>query len=271
MRNIEGKLAFVTGAGSGIGLATARALAAEGVVVAVTDVLADTAEQAAEGIKSDGGQARAFPLDVSNPEMTVEVAGEVRSAMGIPAILVNNAGIAVGGNFLDTSQENWERVVSVNLMGVAHCSRSFLPLMVAAGQGGHVVNVASMLGYTAARGVSAYCATKYGVVGLSECLRAELRCHGIGVSVICPGVVRTNIISSGILESNEYDVEAKRKEIEAYYEKKNYPPERVAKAIVKAIRRNRAMVPVTPEAWLSYYLKRLSPSLSRLIAQRELV
>jgi len=184
---------------------------------------------------------------------------------------VNNAGIAVGGTFLDTSQDNWERVVAVNLMGVVHCSRSFLPMMVSTGQEGHLVNVASMLGYTAARGVSAYCATKFGVVGFSECLRAELRSHGIGVSVICPGVVRTNIISSGVLESEEFDVEEKRKAIEAFYEKRNYPPERVAKAIVKAIRKNRAMVPVTPEAWLSYYLKRLSPSLARLIAQRELV
>ncbi len=271
MRNIEGKIAFVTGAGSGIGLATARALAAAGAVVAVSDVMAETAGQAADSIKENGGQARAFVLDVSNRQMTIEVAREVQSAMGIPSILVNNAGIAVGGTFLDTSQDNWERVVAVNLMGVVHCSRSFLPMMVSTGQEGHLVNVASMLGYTAARGVSAYCATKFGVVGFSECLRAELRSHGIGVSVICPGVVRTNIISSGVLESEEFDVEEKRKAIEAFYEKRNYPPERVAKAIVKAIRKNRAMVPVTPEAWLSYYLKRLSPSLARLIAQRELV
>jgi len=270
VKNITGKLAFVTGAGSGIGRATAQALAAAGARVAVTDVSVDTAQQTAASISDAGREARAFALDVSDAEQVAEVARLVQGAMGAPSILVNNAGIAVGGNFLDTSAESWERVVSINLMGVVHCSRAFLPGMVASGQPGHVVNIASMLGYTAARGVSAYCATKYGVVGFSECLRAELAGQQIGVSVICPGVVKTNIIASGVLESKDHDVEERRQAVQAFYEKRNYPPERVAQAIIKAIRKNRAMVPVTPEAWLSFYLKRLSPGLSRLIALREL-
>lgn len=270
MKNLTGKIALVTGAGSGIGRATARALAASGARVAVTDLSAESARETVESIIVQGHEARAFKLDVSNEVQVVDIARQVNQEMGAPAILVNNAGIAVGGNFLDISVENWERIVSINLMGVVHCCRAFLPQMVASSQPGHIVNIASMLGYTAARGVSAYCATKFGVVGFSECLRAELAGHRIGVSIICPGVVKTNIIASGILESREVDVEEKRKSIEAFYEKRNYPPELVASAILKAIRKNRALVPVTPEAWLSYYVKRLSPLLSRWIALKEM-
>lgn len=270
VKNIAGKWALVTGAGSGIGRATAQALAQAGARVVVTDLSLEAAQATAENICSAGHQAHPLMLDVSDPEQVTETAEAVRRDMGDVAILVNNAGIAVGGYFLDCSAESWNRIVSVNLMGVVHCCQAFVPGMVSGGQPGHVVNIASMLGYTAARGVSAYCATKFGVVGFSECLRAELSGQGVGVSVICPGVVKTNIISSGILESKDEDVEEKRELINAFYEKRNYPPERVAKAIVKAIRRNRAMVPVTPEAWLSYYLKRMSPGLSRLIALREL-
>lgn len=271
VKNFAGHTALVTGAGSGIGRATALALARSGARVAVTDVSAETAEETAGSINHLGFHARAFTLDVSKPSQMAEVALEVESAMGAPAILVNNAGIAVGGYFLDTSEESWDRVVSINLMGVVHCCRAFIPRMVLSGKPGHVVNISSLLGYTAARGMSAYCATKFGVIGFSECLRAELAGQKIGVSVICPGVVTTNIISSGVLESTDPDIDQKRETIEAFYKKRNYSPDRVAKVIVSAIRKNRAMVPVTPEAWLSYYLKRLSPSLSRLIALRELV
>lgn len=271
MKDFTGKLALVTGAGSGIGRATAQALAAAGARVAVTDLNFESATETVAGITHSAGEAVAFALDVSSPAQIEQRAVEIQDVMGVPAILVNNAGIAVGGEFLDTSTENWQRIISINLMGVVDCCRAFIPLMVASGQSGHVVNIASMLGYTAARGVSAYCTTKFGVVGFSECLRAELAEHGIGVSTICPGMVRTNIINSGHLESSRYDVEEKREVIEAAYQKRNYPPERVARAIIRAIRKNRGMVPVTPEARMFYYLKRLTPSLSGWIARRELV
>lgn len=246
-------------------------LAESGARVAVSDINAESADETVRKIAAAGGLAKPFKLDVSDYGQIKRVARLIEAELGIPSILVNNAGIAVGGNFVDSSEESWSRVVSVNLMGVVNCSRVFIAPMIASGMQGHVVNVASMLGYTAARGVSAYCATKFGVVGFSECLRAELSGQKIGVSVICPGMVRTNIISSGILESEEADVEEKRKTIEDFYERRNYPPERVARAISRAIRKNRALVPVTPEAWLSWYLKRLSPALARLIALRELV
>jgi len=247
------------------------ALAAAGAKVAVTDLHLHSAQETADRIVATGGDARAYTLDVADPAAVRHALTEIQHALGNPSILVNNAGIAVGGLFLDTSLESWQKIMSINLMGVVHCCQAFLPVMLLTGRPGHVVNIASMLGYTAMRGVSAYCATKFGVIGFSEGLRAELHDHAIGVSAICPGIIRTNIISAGILESAELDVEAKRKEIDRLYERRNYPPERVARAVLSAIRRNRAIVPVTPEAWTAYYMKRWLPGVVRWLGGREMV
>lgn len=271
MRNFAGKTAVVTGAGSGIGRATAEALAEQGATVAVTDVDPQSAGETARIINDRGLEARAFTLDVSDPDKIAKAAQQIRESVGVPAVLINNAGIAVGGYFLDMSPEIWQRIIAINLMGVIHCTRAFIPAMAASGQPGHVVNISSMLGYTQARGVSAYCTTKFGVLGFSESLRAELVDHGIGVTAICPGMIRTNIINSGVLESPDEDIEEKRKTIDAMYEKRNYPPEKVARAIIKAIRRNRAVVPVAPEAWAAYYARRWLPWLVRWQANKDIV
>ncbi len=271
MKDLKGRVAVVTGAGSGIGQAAAMALAAEGMQVAVTDLDPSSAERTVALIVESKGSARAYPLDVADRASIESAAARIIADLGVPAVLVNNAGIGVGGYFLDTSEESWERVMAINLMGVVHGCRVFVPAMVREGAGGHVVNIASMLGYFGARGVSAYCATKFGVVGFSECLRAELCDHDIGVSTICPGLVRTNIIQTGVLESATEDVEAKRLIIERIYRKRNYTPNRVARAIVKAIRKNRALVPVTPEARVAYYLKRWTPGLAGRVARRDAV
>ena len=268
MKSFEGRVALVTGAGSGIGRATAEALAKEGARVVVTDLAADAMQETVERIRAAGNEATAQRLDVSSQAQIREVREQLESSIGIPSVLVNNAGIAVGAHFLDTSLESWEKIMAINLMGVVHCCRTFIPPMVESGQDGHVVNIASMLGYTQAQGVSAYCATKFGVLGFSECLRAELGAHNIGVSVICPGFIRTNIIKSGVLELGDENPEERRKSIDAIYEKRNYPPEKVATAIVKAISKNRAVVPVAPEAWLAYYLKRWTPWLVRGVVAR---
>lgn len=270
MKNIAGSIAVVTGAGSGIGRATALALAGQGARVAVTDVAGDSADKTVEAIRRDGGEAWAFRLDVSDPGQAGDAATAIAESLGVPAVLVNNAGIAVGGLFLDSSPESWDRIVAVNLMGVVNCCRAFLPRMVESGRPGHVVNIASMLGYTALRGVSAYCATKHGVVGFSECLRAELWDHGIGVSTVCPGFINTNIIRAGILESSDEDVEARRAQLDAFFQRRSHSPDKVAQAVLSAIRRNRSVVPVTPEAWAAWYSKRWAPWLVARLARRRL-
>jgi NAD(P)-dependent dehydrogenase (short-subunit alcohol dehydrogenase family) len=271
MRNIEDRVALVTGAGSGIGKATALRLAQSGARVAVTDVDPDTASATADEIRGANGDAAAFRLDVADPDSISQAAARIREEMDVPAILVNNAGIAVAGYFLDSSPQGWDRVIAVNLLGVISCCREFVPAMVASGQPGHIVNIASMLGFFGVRGASAYCTTKFGVAGFSECLRAELHDQQIGVSTICPGVIRTNIIREGILESVEDDEEEKRAQINDLFERRNYPPERVAAAVIKAVRKNRGLVPVSPEARMAWYLKRLVPGLFGRLVRRDLV
>jgi NAD(P)-dependent dehydrogenase (short-subunit alcohol dehydrogenase family) len=271
LKDIAGRIAVVTGGGSGIGRATALALAEQGARVAVTDLRAASAEATAGMIRVRGGESRAYALDVADTAQIREGSGRIQEELGIPSLLVNNAGIAVGGYFMDTSEDSWQSIMSVNLMGVIQCCREFIPAMVGSGRTGHVVNIASMLGYTGMRGVTAYCTTKFGVMGFSESLRAEMVDHGIGVSAICPGMIRTNIIHAGILESSSEDVEVRRQQINALYEKRNYPPDKVARAVLSAIRRNRAVVPVTPEARFAYYLKRWLPGVVGWLARRDMV
>jgi short-subunit dehydrogenase len=141
--------------------------------------------------------------------------------------------------------------------------------MVARGAGGHVVNVSSAAGYLPAEALSAYVTTKYAVLGLSESLRIELRSHGIGVTAVCPGIIDTPITRSAQLRGR-YAAEGRRDEMVEAYRKRGYGPERVAENVLRAIQRNRGVAPVSPEAWIGWYAKRLSPALvSRLLSWAE--
>jgi NAD(P)-dependent dehydrogenase (short-subunit alcohol dehydrogenase family) len=175
--------------------------------------------------------------------------------------LVNNAGVGHSGGVLDSSLEDWEWVVGVNLWGVVYGCHFFVPKMVARGAGGHVVNVASGFGLMAAPGVAPYCTTKFAVVGLSESLRAELAPHGIGVSAICPGVINTDIISRG-----RFADETMRSTAAKTFHTRGHPPELVGHSILRAIRRNEAVVPVGAEAWASWIGKRVAPSVMSRVA-----
>jgi len=271
MKHLVNKLALVTGAGSGIGRATALALAEEGARVIVTDLNEPSADATAEQIRSKNQWAEAYQLDVTDMDRMVDMGRDVEQAQGPLDILVNNAGIAVAGLFVDVSIENFRKVMDINMMGVVNGCHAFLPAMVARGQEAHVVNIASMAGYIGVGRMTAYCTTKFAVLGFSECLRAEMAAHGIGVSAICPGMIKTNIVNAGIFEAPDLDIEEKRKDIDALYQKRNYSPEKVARKIIGAVRKNRAVVPITPEAWVSYYIKRWAPWVISRLAQRDLV
>jgi NAD(P)-dependent dehydrogenase (short-subunit alcohol dehydrogenase family) len=182
---------------------------------------------------------------------------------------MNNAGIGIGGGFLDTSLEDWEWILGVNLRGVIHGCHFFVPRMVARGAGGHVINVSSAAGYAAASPLAAYCTTKFGVLGLSEALREELAAHRIGVTCVCPGLINTPITRSSKLVGREFSEEL-REEMVRVYERRNYTPERVAKNILKAVARNRAVAPIAAEAWLLYYLKRFFPGVLAWLGRRAL-
>ena len=267
-RGYGGRLAIVTGAGSGIGRETALALAARGAVV----VAADINLQAAEETRSlaAGAEDRVHPVhvDVSDAAGMEAFAAAVLEHHGVPEIVVNNAGIGIGGAMLDMELADWERIVGVNLWGVIHGCRLFARAMVDAGVQGQIVNTASMAAYTPSRLLGAYAMTKAAVLMLSECLRAELAEHRIGVTAICPGVIDTNITRTthvvGVSAEEEARMQARTAEI---YGRRGYGPEKVAEAIIGTIDSNTAVRPVSPEAYAARVMAQLSPPLMRRLAR----
>ena len=269
--NLTGKTVLVTGAGSGIGRETALAFARRGADIVICDIQESAASRTAEDVRALGRNAMAEVVDVADAERMRAFAETVHSKIEAVDILVNNAGVGLGGGFLDTTLEDWQWIIGINLRGIVHGCHFFVPRMVARKRGGHVVNVASAAAYLASEALCAYSTTKFAVLGLSEALRDELQPHGIGVTAICPGIINTPITGSARLRGKAA-LPGAREQMVAFYQRRNYGPERVAQAIVKAVARNAAVAPVSPEAWVLYLLKRLSPGftawLNRRMAQR---
>ncbi|MHC2258193.1 NAD(P)-dependent dehydrogenase (short-subunit alcohol dehydrogenase family) [Bradyrhizobium embrapense] len=197
MRELAGKAAFVTGAASGIGLAMATAFAREGMKVMLADIETGALDKAVDALRAGGADVHGVVCDVADPASLDRAAEASFRAFGNVHVVCNNAGVAAGGGIDPISVDDWRWVIDVNLMGVVHGVRSFLPHIRAHGEGGHIVNTASMAGMNAGLGVSPYSATKFAVVSLSEGLSAQLAPLGIGVSVLCPSYVRTRIGESG--------------------------------------------------------------------------
>jgi NAD(P)-dependent dehydrogenase (short-subunit alcohol dehydrogenase family) len=197
-----------------------------------------------------------------------KLAARTADQHGVPDVVVNNAGIGLAGSFLDTTPEDWKQVLDVNLWGVIHGCRLFGRQMVERGQGGHIVNTASAAAFQPSRALPAYSTSKAAVLMLSECLRAELAPHGIGVSAICPGLVNTPITGSARHAGVDEDEQERRRTSAArLYRLRNYPPEKVARAVLRAVQRDTAVVPVTPEARGARLLSRLSPGALRALAR----
>jgi NAD(P)-dependent dehydrogenase (short-subunit alcohol dehydrogenase family) len=234
--DLSGRVAVVTGAASGIGRATALALARRGADLAICDVDEAGLKEAAEQIRGIGCRVLESRVDVSSAEQVRDFAERTCAELGRVDLLVNNAGIGIGGFFVDVPLEEWDTILGINLKGAVNGCYFFVPKMIEADAGGHVVNIASMAGYIGSPGMTAYTATKFGVVGFSEALRAELAGRGIGVTAP---------------ENHERSIQM--------FEKRNYAPDRVARGILKAIQKNRAIAPIAPEAWAGYWIKRLFP------------
>jgi NAD(P)-dependent dehydrogenase (short-subunit alcohol dehydrogenase family) len=193
MREFVGKAAFVTGGASGIGLALGRAFAEAGCKVMLADIEKTALDATLASLTGSGREIRGIVCDVADPASVDAAAEATFSAFGKVHILCNNAGVGARGISLD----DWRWVIDVNLMGVVNGVRAFLTHMRAHGEGGHIVNTASMAGMVnTGQAFAPYPATKYAVVGMSEGLAAELKPFGIGVSILCPGIVRTNILES---------------------------------------------------------------------------
>ncbi|MFI7352765.1 SDR family oxidoreductase [Streptomyces avidinii] len=266
-----GQLVLVTGAASGIGRATAFAFAEAGARVVAVDRDAEGAARTADMARLVGAaEAWAECVDVSDEQAMEKLAAKVAAAYGIVDVLVNNAGIGLSGSFLDTTAEDWKKVLDVNLWGVIHGCRIFGKQMAERGQGGHIVNTASAAAYLPSRTLPAYSTSKAAVLMLSECLRAELASRSIGVSAICPGIVNTNITSTSRFAGVDEAEEKRRQERSSrLYGLRNFPPEKVADAILRAVVRNEAVVPVTPESKGALWMSRFAPRALRRIARLE--
>lgn len=263
------RLVFVTGAGSGIGRATALAFAARGADVLAADLDLATAEQTADLARAHGVVAEAFRVDVADSGALDETALKVVAEHGVPDVVMANAGVAVIGSFLTTTEQEWRRIVDVNLWGVVNTFRAFVPHLVERGSGGHLVVTSSMASFFPAQGQSAYATTKAGVVMLARSLAAELARHGIGVTALCPGFVRTNIAAHARFAGADAGEEARRRaEAEQMAQKRATPPEKVAAVALRAIARNQLVVAATPEARLLSALHRISPGLVSALARR---
>jgi NAD(P)-dependent dehydrogenase (short-subunit alcohol dehydrogenase family) len=265
--NLTGKTVLVTGAGSGIGRETALAFARRGADLVVCDVDEPAMTKTAEDVRALGRSASGHVVDVADAERMRAFAEAVHADVEALDVLVNNAGVGLGATFLETTLEDWSWIVGINLLGVVHGCHFFVPKMVARGRGGHVVNVASAAGYLASAGLSAYSTTKFAVVGLSEALREELAPHGIGVTAVCPGIINTAITRAARLRGKVALPGARERMVE-FYRRRNFGPELVAEKILKAVARNAALAPITPEAWVMYILKRLSPRLTAWLNRR---
>ncbi|MFE0577869.1 SDR family oxidoreductase [Streptomyces sp. NPDC058874] len=266
-----GQLVLVTGAASGIGRATAFAFAEAGARVVAVDRDAEGAARTADMARLVGASdAWAECVDVGDEQAMEKLAAKVAAEYGIVDVLVNNAGIGLSGAFLDTTAEDWKKVLDVNLWGVIHGCRIFGKQMAERGQGGHIVNTASAAAYLPSRTLPAYSTSKAAVLMLSECLRAELAPKSIGVSAICPGIVNTNITATSRFAGVDEAEEKRRQERSSrLYGLRNFPPEKVAEAILGAVVRNEAVVPVTPESKGALWMSRFAPRTLRRIARLE--
>lgn len=197
MRELVGKTAFVTGGAGGIGLALGRAFARAGMKVMLADIEADALQAAVKSLREISPDVSGTVCDVADATSVERAAQAAFDAFGKVHVVCNNAGVAAGGGIDHISLDNWRWVIDVNLMGVVHGIKSFLPHIRAHGEGGHIVNTASMAGMQAGLGFSPYGASKFAVVSMSEGLSHQLKPHGIGVSVLCPSYVRTRIGESG--------------------------------------------------------------------------
>ncbi|MHB8894541.1 MAG: SDR family NAD(P)-dependent oxidoreductase [Candidatus Geothermincolia bacterium] len=257
------KVAVVTGAGSGLGRAIAVELALAGARVVAADIddagLARTSSIAADS----GDRCLVKCVDVSVRSEMETMADEVLSEFGRVDILVNNAGVGVGGELVQVSLEDFEWIVGINLMGEVYGTRLFLPQMIERGSGS-IVNIASLSGLVPLPFHLPYTTTKYGLTGFSEALSIEVKRHGISVTLVCPGAIKTNIIKSTRLPSDGTAGQHKFKErFGSIIEERGMQPEEVAKKVLAAVEKGKFLCLTGAESYVLYYLHRLAPGLMR--------
>jgi len=258
----SGKTALVTGAASGLGRALAAGLAEAGADVAVVDINEDGLQDTAAMVQECGVRCQAWLVDVSRWEDMENMAAEVLKAWDHIDILVNNAGVGVGGELKDVPMESIEWITGINLKGEIYGTKLFLPRMIERKQG-HIVNAASLSPLVVLPFHIAYTTTKFGLAGFSEALWCETRRHGIGVTLVCPGSIKTNIMAG----TRSYATGKGQKRMEEKWgdllEKTGMEPEAAAGSILRGIEKNRFLLLLGSEAYLLYYLRRFFPNFAR--------
>jgi NAD(P)-dependent dehydrogenase (short-subunit alcohol dehydrogenase family) len=263
---LNGKVAVVTGAGSGIGRSIALALARGGAIVHASDVDAGRVATVSDEITAAGGRAHGRVVDVTDDEAVEALAAAAFDADGHVDMLFNNAGIGHAGAVADTPLQDWRRIIEVNLMGVVHGVHAFLPRLLAQGRPAHIVNTASMAGLFPSAGLVPYSTSKYAVVGLSESLDLEVAPRGVRVSALCPGIIATDIVAA---TTTRGEWQASHERLTRFYATRGTSPDVVAAAALRAVARGQVIVP-TPRyqvmpGWLSMrYAPAVGRALSRL-------
>ena len=258
VRGFAGKRCFLTGAASGIGRATALKLAAEGAELFLTDRNAEGLAETVADVRALGALVSAHrALDVSDYDEVAAFAADIHSAHPAMDVVMNIAGVSAWGTVSHLSHRQWESMVSINLMGPIHVIENFVPPMVLAGNGGHLVNVSSAAGLVALPWHAAYSASKYGLRGLSEVLRFDLARHRIGVSVVVPGAVKTPLVQSVEIAGVDRDHPQVRKWVDRFGGHA-VSPELVADKILRGVTRNRYLVYTSADIRALYAFKRFA-------------
>lgn len=264
--SVSGKIAFVTGGASGIGAALSSALVDGGAEVWIADRQIGPAQELAQRLDDRGGKAHAIELDVRNYSSFEHAVAEVMQQSGRIDYLFNNAGIGVGGEVDSYTLDDWNDVFDVNLRGVVHGIQAVYPIMIRQ-HFGHIVNTASMAGLMTTGGQASYTATKHAVVALSKTLRLEAERHGVQVSVLCPGVIRTPILTGGQYGRLKMGGVSDEEILKLWERARPMAPEVFAERALRAVLRGDAII-VVPAWWkVFWYLERLSPALSMRLAK----
>lgn len=253
MNNLEGKVAFITGGASGIGLGMARVFHSAGMKVIIADIRKDHLEDALESFGGGTSDIHTLNLDVTDRKAFENAAQEAEEVFGKVHILCNNAGIYLYGSMQKATYEDWDWVLNVNLGGVINGIQTFVPRMISHGEGGHIVNTSSISGIFTAGGTGIYTTSKFAVVGLSEALRLDLEKENIGVSVLCPGFVNSKVYDSGKtrpvqLANSGYAVKQEILEkLKKAHNEIGMDPLEVGEKVLSAIRKNKLYIITHPE------------------------
>jgi NAD(P)-dependent dehydrogenase (short-subunit alcohol dehydrogenase family) len=256
VRELRGKRCFITGAASGIGRATAVAAAREGALLVLTDLNEEGLRGTVDRITAQGGTVlHAAPADVSDYEAVRALASDVHDAHGSMDVVMNVAGISTWGTVEKLEHSDWKRQIDVNLMGPIHVIECFVPPMIEAGRGGHLVNVSSAAGLFGFPWHASYSAAKFGLRGVSEVLRFDLERHGIGVSLVCPGGVDTGLVNTINMVGVDRDNPRVARQIN-HFRKRATSAEDAAEAILEGVRRGRYMVYTSRDVRFGFWVQR---------------